>query len=64
MRAVIAVAVVGLLACDQGVVAKPKPAVATVTPPAPPNAELTADGPFTAAAWDLVAPLLTTHRNK
>jgi len=60
MRTIIAV-VVGLFACDQGVVAKPKPAIAAAVEPQP---ALAADGPFTAAAWDFVAPVLTAHRNK
>ena len=62
MRTIVAVAVVGLYACDQGVVTKPKPAATTAA--AEPKAALTADGPFTAAAWDFVAPVLTAHRNK
>src|SRR4029079_15263722 len=52
------VALVLLVACDQGT--KPKPA-------APPPVEHAApahlpDGPFTGAAWDAIAPLLTFHR--
>lgn len=64
MRTVIAVAVVGLFACDQGVVNKPKPVAAASVSATPKPAPLMADGPFTAAAWDFVAPLLTGRANK
>ena len=61
MRALIAVTTLWLSACDQGVVAKPKPEVAAAKTPEP--EKLAADGPFTARAWAIMSPVLTLRSN-
>lgn len=63
MRVIIAVVAVWLSACDQGVVSKPKQAAAsTAADTAKPAPEPAANGPFTAGAWSIAAPVLTLRR--